>query len=82
VTKFKEDTFLEKKNGQKIPLLDLPAAPGRGLPYTLQFAREIDGKPTITPDDKEITLQIRIGERKYKFSFKLADMMIGDKLAI
>jgi hypothetical protein len=82
MAKFKEDTFLQKKNQQKIPLLDVVLPRGQGLPITLKFARETDGKPTLTPDDKEITLQIRIGDKKYKYTFKLADMMVGDKLEI
>jgi hypothetical protein len=82
MAKFKEDTFLQKKNQEKIPLLAVITSQGMGLPITLKFARETDGKPTLTPDDKEVMLQIRIGDKKYKYTFKLADMMVGDKLEI
>lgn len=81
MAKFKEDTFLQKKN-EKVPLLDVAMPRGQGLPIILKFARATDGKPTLTPDDKEVVLQIRIGDKKYKYTFKLADMMVGDKLEI
>ena len=38
--------------------------------------------PRVTVEDQEVTLSIRIGEKVYKFKFKLADMMIGGKLEI
>lgn len=82
MAKFKEDTFLQKKNQEKILLMDVVMPRGQGLPITLKFARVTDGKPTLTPGDKEVTLQIRIGDKKYKYNFKLADMMVGDKLEI
>lgn len=81
MAKFKEDTFLQKKN-QKIPLLDVVMPRGQGLPIKLEFARETDGKPTLTPEDKEVMLQIRIGDKKYKYTFKITEMMVGGKLQI
>jgi hypothetical protein len=82
LAKFKEDTFLQTKAGQKIPIANMVMPRGRGEALTLQFAREVDGKPTMTAEDQEITLSIRIGEKVYKFKFKLADMMVGGKLEI
>jgi hypothetical protein len=79
---FKERTFLQKKNKEKIPLKDLVTAGGRGGSMTLLFPREVDGKPTVVPEDNEITLVIRIGENDYKFTFKLADMTVNGKLEI
>ncbi len=55
---------------------------GRRGSLTLLFAREIDGKPTVTQEDQEVTLAIRIGENDYKFTFKLADMVVNGKLEI
>lgn len=82
IAAFKENTFLQKKNKEKIPLADLVMPGGRGGSLTLLFAREVDGKPTVTPEDKEITLVIRIGENNYKFTFKYADMTVNGKLEI
>ena len=82
ITKFKEDTFFQTKTGQKIPIANMIMPRARGAALALQFAREVDGKPTVTVEDKEVTLSIRIGEKVYKFKFKLADMMIGGKLEI
>jgi hypothetical protein len=82
ITKFKEATFLQTKAGQRIPLANMIMPRGRGQALTLQFAREVDGKPTVTAEDQEITLSIRIGEKTYKFKFKLAEMMVSDKLEI
>jgi len=84
LTKFKEDTYLLKKNNEKIPLANIVNPPPRSKDpaYFLQFAREIDGKPTLTLEDKEVTLVIRINDNVYKYKFKFADMMINDKLEL
>jgi hypothetical protein len=82
LAKFKENTFLQLKNGTKIPVVNMVMPRGREAALGLQFAREIDGKPAITPEDQEVTLAIRIGEKNFKFKFKLADMMVAGKLEI
>jgi hypothetical protein len=82
LAKFKEDTFLQTKSGAKIPLANLVPPRSRNGASTLQFAKEIDGKPTLSPEDKEVTLSIRVNESVYKYKFKLADMMIGGKLEL
>lgn len=78
---FKEKTFLQKKNKEKVALADM-VMQGRGGSMTLLFPREVDGKPTVVPDDKEITLVIKIGGGSYKFVFKYAEMMVAGKLEI
>jgi hypothetical protein len=77
---FKENTYLQKKNKEKIPLADLVTTRGRNGSITLLFPREVDGKPTVVPEDKEITLVIRVGENNYKFAFKYAAMMVDGKM--
>ncbi len=79
LTKFKEDTYLQKKDGTKIPLANLVMPRVRNAASFLQFAKEIDGKPAVTPEDKEITLVIRVNDNVYRYKFKFADMVIGDK---
>ncbi len=82
VAAFKERTYLQKKNKEKIPLADLVTTGGRNGSLTLVFPREVDGKPTIVPEDKEITLVIKIGENNYRFIFKYPGMMVNGKLEI
>ena len=82
LAKFKEETYLLKKNNMKIPLANLVLPRNRNAATHLQFAKEADGKPTLTPEDKEVTLVIRINEQSYKFKFEFAKMMIGDKLEL
>jgi hypothetical protein len=84
LTKFKEDTYLLKKNNQRLPLANIVSPPprARNAAYFLQFAQEIDGKPTLTPEDKEVTLVIRINDNVYRYKFKFADMMVNDKLEL
>jgi len=80
LARFKADTCLQKKNQEKIPLANLVIPRAGSQAMTLQFARQVDGKPTLTADDKEVTLCVRIGEHIYKYKFKFADMMINDQL--
>jgi hypothetical protein len=82
IATFKQKTFLQKKNKEKIPLADLVMPSGKRGSLTLLFAREVGGKPTVTLEDTEITLMIRIGENDHKFVFKLADMTVDGKLEI
>jgi hypothetical protein len=79
---FKEQTFLQKKNKDKISLVDVVMPKEREAATVLRFAREIDGKPTVTVEDQEVTLNVRINNQTYKYKFKLADMMIKGKLEI
>ena len=41
-----------------------------------------NGKPAISLEDQEVTLALRIGEKIYRFKFKLANMVVKDKLEI
>jgi hypothetical protein len=80
VAAFKAKAFLQKKNKERVPLADV-VMPRNGS-LTLLFPREVDGKPWVTIEDKEITLGIRIGENDYKFVFRLANMVVNGKLEI
>ena len=82
LAKFKEKTFLQKKNKAKIPLANVVMPANRNAFVTLQFPREVNGEPTVVPEDKEITLNIKIGDNVYKYTFKYADMMVGSQLEI
>jgi hypothetical protein len=42
----------------------------------------MDGKPVLAADDQEVTLAIRVGEDTYKLKFKLAEMLIQNRLEL
>ena len=82
IASFKKETVLLKKNKEKILLADTVFPQKRDDPLYLRFAREADGKPVLTLADQEVTLVIRVGEDTYRIKFKLADMLIHDKLEL
>jgi len=82
IASFKKETVLVKKNKEKILLADTVFPQKRDDPLYLRFVREADGKPVLTPADQEVTLVIRVGEDTYRIKFKLADMLIDDKLEL
>ncbi len=75
--KLRDETCLLKKNKEKIPLADyvLPAAPGQ--PFILRFPREVDGKPAVTIEDKEVELVTRAGSSTVRARFRLADLVVN-----
>jgi hypothetical protein len=46
------------------------------------FPVQIDGKPTIDPREKEVEVQIQLGEGRLKAKFKLSEMMVNNQLLI
>jgi hypothetical protein len=82
IASFKKETVLLKKNKEKILLADTVLPQKRDDPLYLRFAREADGKPVLTLADQEVTLVIRVGEDTYRIKFKLAEMLIQDKLEL
>jgi len=46
------------------------------------FPAEIDGKPTVTLEDKDVEVVIQLGQGKLKAKFKLKDMVIDGKLVL
>jgi hypothetical protein len=82
IERFKKETVLLKKSREKIPLADVVLPQRRDDPLYLRFEREIDGKQVLTAPDQEVTLMLRVGEDIYRLKFKLADMLIQDKLEL
>jgi len=82
IERFKKETMLVKKNKEKILLTDMVLPQRREDPLYLRFAREPDGKPVLTPADQEVTLVLRVGEDTYRIKFKLAEMVIQDRLEL
>jgi len=82
IARFKKETVLLKKNKEKILLAESVLPQKRDDPLYLRFPREVDGKPVLTLGDEEVTLVIRVGEDTYRFKFKLAEMLISEKLEL
>ena len=80
--KVKEETFLVKKNKEKIALANLIPPSGPNQPLVFRFPRETEGKPALTVEDKEVELVTRVGGSTIRTRFKLADMVIGGKLEL
>jgi hypothetical protein len=83
IEKFKEDTYLLKKDGKtKVPLMEVQMPKVRGAATFFKFAGEIDGKPSITAEDKEIRFVIKYGDNTYKILFNLEKMKVKGNLEI
>jgi len=82
IERLRKETYLEKKNKQRISLADLILPARRGQPLVLLFPKETEGKPTLTLEDKEVTLRTIVGQNSIRAGFKLADMAIQGELAL
>jgi hypothetical protein len=78
----KDETFLLKKNKEKVPLQALMPPSGPGQPLVLRFPRQVEGHDVVTLEDKEIELVTRVGNNTIRTRFKLADMVINGQLEI
>jgi hypothetical protein len=82
VQALREGTYLQKKNKEKLFLKDVLMPQKRGDPLVLRFAREADGKPVLTLDDKEVQLVLKMGDNTIRTTFKLSDMVVNDRLEL
>ncbi len=82
IRKLREETCLEKKNKEKIGVADMILPQGRGQPLVLLFPKQIDGRPTVTLEDKEVTLRTRVGQNAIRARFRLADMVVNGEPAL
>ena len=80
--RFKNDTYLEKKNGEKIAVEEVVLPKRRGHPLLLRFPKESGGKSLLRLDDQEVSLVTRVGPLRIKAKFKLAELVVRDKLAL
>jgi hypothetical protein len=77
------NTFLtsKKDKDKKIPLKAYSSPKERQDGFAVfQFAREIDGKPTVDLADDEIVFSTQIGTLKIRVAYKLARMLVAGKL--
>jgi hypothetical protein len=82
IERLKKETVLLKKNKEKISLADVVLPQRRDDPLYLRFEREIDGKQVLAAADQDVTLMLRVGEDTYRLRFKLAEMLIRNKLEL
>ena len=80
--KLKDETFLVKKNKEKIPLQTVQLPSGPGQPLILRFPRLIEGKAAVTLEDKEIELVTKMGTGTIRTRFKLAEMVVSGQLEL
>jgi hypothetical protein len=82
IQKLRDETFMEKKNKEKIRVADVIPPKTRVQPLVLLFPKIVDGKPAVTLEDKEVTLRTRSGQTTVRAKFKLAEMVIKAEPAL
>jgi hypothetical protein len=79
----KQAIALKTKNKEVIHPLDVHLDRNeRGLNLFVFFPRGEEGAPTITLDDKDVEVEVKLGPLDFKRKFKLAKMVFEGKLEI
>jgi hypothetical protein len=77
----KSTTYLERKDGKRVSLMDYRAPIQDGMGAKLIFPRMLDGKPFIDANSGEVRVYIELGKTvKLNRRFKVAEMMYDGKL--
>jgi hypothetical protein len=77
----KDVTYLERKDGKRVQLVDYRAPTQDGLGAKFVFPRTVEGKPFIEPTSGEVRFAMEMGKAfKINRRFKVADMMYDGKL--
>lgn len=77
----KDVTYLERKDGKRVQLLDYRAPIQDGLGAKFVFPRTVEGKPFIDASSGEVRFAMEMGKAlKINRRFKVADMMYEGKL--
>jgi hypothetical protein len=80
-TALKTTTYLERKDGKRVPLMDYRAPTQDGLGAKFVFPRMVDGKPFIDPSSGEVRFSTEVGKAvKISKRFKVSEMMYDGKL--
>ena len=81
VNALKDVTYLERKDGKRVQLVDYRAPIQDGLGAKLVFPRTLEGKPFIEPNSGEVRFAMELGKTaRISRRFKVADMMYDGKL--
>lgn len=74
-------TYLERKDGKRLELMDYRAPTGDGLGAKFVFARNLNGAPFLDANSGEVRFVTALGNLvKVNRRFKVADMMYEGKL--
>ncbi len=77
----KATTYLERKDGKRITLLEYRAPVQDGLGAKFVFSRMLDGKPFLLADSGEVRFSTEAGKAvKVSKRFKVSEMMYDGKL--
>ena len=80
-TVLKNTTYLERKDGKRVALVDYRAPVADGLGAKFVFPRSIDGKPFIETNSGEMRFSTEVGKAlKISRRFKVSEMMYDGKL--
>jgi len=80
-TLLKTTTYLERKDGKRVSLLDYRAPIQDGLGAKFVFPRMIDGKPFVEANSGEVRFSTEVGKAlKISKRFKVAEMIYDGKL--
>jgi hypothetical protein len=77
----KNTTYLERKDGKRVALMDYRAPSPDGLGAKFVFPRTVDGKPFIEENSGEVRFATEVGKAvKIAKRFKVSEMMYDGKL--
>jgi len=77
----KTTTYLERKDGKRVALMDYRAPIQDGLGAKFVFPRMVEGKPFIEPTSGEVRFSTEVGKAvKISKRFKVSEMMYDGKL--
>jgi len=78
---FKPVTYLERKDGKRLELMEYRAATNDGLGAKFVFARTLNGAPFLDANSGEVRFVTELGKvLKVNRRFKVSDMMYDGKL--
>jgi len=81
VNTLKNNTYLERKDGKRIFLMDYRAPIDDGIGARFVFPRVVDGQPFLNAESGEVRFYSEVGANiKLNLRFKVADMVYHGKL--
>src|SRR5215510_4841102 len=76
----KTTTYLERKDGKRVALMEYRAPSTDGMGAKFVFPRTLDGQPFLDANSGELRVNIQVGKTKLNRRFKVTDMMYEGKL--
>lgn len=76
----KTATYLERKDGKRLYIMEYRAPQNDGLGAKFVFPREVDGKPFLTAENGYVRFYSEVGKTKLNVKYQLAKMLIDGKL--